>query len=324
MARQFFSGNSIEQALMAAARHYGTEPERVAYKQREKKHGFVNTRRRVVIEVDPDSPTKDPAQLETEQASTTEFVEKLSGNALRRADRPESRRGHDDRPRSESRERSSSRDSESPSSDRGHSDQDRGRGGRGSSDRRDDRGGRSHRRGGGRDRRDVETHEHYWQEIDWENMEIEDGISREMAAFELGIEKILDVMDLDIEYSLVEGETFEVNFSGEDEEALTDDDGRALEAVEHILPRVVRNLLGRSIPCRVDCAGFRAEHEQELMDLAKRVSEEVLDSGESALLDPMTPADRRIVHLALVDSPGIDTSSEGGGYMKRVRIVPAR
>ncbi|MEO1365554.1 MAG: hypothetical protein AAFX50_00130, partial [Acidobacteriota bacterium] len=58
MPRQFFSGNSIEQAVMSAARHYQIDPELLAYKLRDKKHGFLNIRRRVVIEVDPESLEK--------------------------------------------------------------------------------------------------------------------------------------------------------------------------------------------------------------------------------------------------------------------------
>ncbi len=56
MERQFFSGNTLEQAVLAAGRHYDLDPDRVAYKLRDKKHGFLNMRRRVVIEVDPTSP----------------------------------------------------------------------------------------------------------------------------------------------------------------------------------------------------------------------------------------------------------------------------
>ena len=58
MERQFFSGNTLEQAVLAAARYYELDPDSVAYKVREKKHGFVNVRRRVVIEVDPSAPER--------------------------------------------------------------------------------------------------------------------------------------------------------------------------------------------------------------------------------------------------------------------------
>ncbi len=56
--RRYFSGNSIEQAVMSAARHYKVDPKNLSYKEMEKKHGFVKTRRGVVIEVDPSNPRK--------------------------------------------------------------------------------------------------------------------------------------------------------------------------------------------------------------------------------------------------------------------------
>ena len=60
MTRRFFSGNNLDQALMAAARHYGIEPAQLAYRQIEKRHGFLRTRKAVVISVDPDLPRRGP------------------------------------------------------------------------------------------------------------------------------------------------------------------------------------------------------------------------------------------------------------------------
>ncbi|RMH16181.1 MAG: hypothetical protein D6696_18770, partial [Acidobacteria bacterium] len=62
MSRKFFSGGTLEQAVLAAARHYGIEPERVAYTQRDKRSGFLNLRRKVVIEVDPAAPERPPGE----------------------------------------------------------------------------------------------------------------------------------------------------------------------------------------------------------------------------------------------------------------------
>ncbi len=59
--QRFFSGSSLEAALMRAARVYRAEPERLAYKKLEKRHGFLKIRRSVVIEVDPESPLKKEA-----------------------------------------------------------------------------------------------------------------------------------------------------------------------------------------------------------------------------------------------------------------------
>ena len=58
MSRKFFSGTTLEQAVLAAARHYAIDPERVAYTTRDKRHGFVNVRKKFVIEVDPNAPLR--------------------------------------------------------------------------------------------------------------------------------------------------------------------------------------------------------------------------------------------------------------------------
>ncbi|MCG8461899.1 MAG: hypothetical protein MI919_36920 [Holophagales bacterium] len=417
MARQFFSGNSIEQAVLSAARHYEIEPESVAYKVREKKHGFINLRKRVVIEVDPEAPKLPEPEIEQRRQETGHSdLERLTGPAIPKddrgafviaggharedgkpayedgprageergeEDRPDTDRGDGDRadrwaedledrwtdaPDDQLEEDS---DGESEYDDDRESDRDNGnsadprakdrdrrpeldrrpdrggqdRGSRGGRDRdrddrsrsargrdshardshgRDDRGrgdrGRSRRGRGGR-QRDTKVLEHFWEGADWDEMELEEGVSKELGAYELAVEKVLDVMDLDIEYTIEEGEVFEIEFSGEDEDILTEENGKVLKAIEHILPRAARTLIGKAIPCRVDCNGFQAEHEEDLMILAKEAAEEVSDSGRSRLLPPMTPADRRIVHLALVDNPHVDTSSEGSGYLKRVRVI---
>ena len=54
--RKYFSGNTVEQAIMKAAAHYGVQPAELAYQVVEKKHGFLKVRRRIVIRVDPGAP----------------------------------------------------------------------------------------------------------------------------------------------------------------------------------------------------------------------------------------------------------------------------
>jgi predicted RNA-binding protein Jag len=56
--RRFFAGNSLAQAVAAAASHFGLEPEALAYRVRERRHGFVKLPRKVVIEVDPGAPRR--------------------------------------------------------------------------------------------------------------------------------------------------------------------------------------------------------------------------------------------------------------------------
>jgi spoIIIJ-associated protein len=57
--RRFFSGDTLQQALVQAANHYGLPPEEIAYQQIEKRHGFTKVRRKVVIEVNPEAPRRE-------------------------------------------------------------------------------------------------------------------------------------------------------------------------------------------------------------------------------------------------------------------------
>ena len=59
--RRFFSGDSLQQALVQAANHFHLDPEEIAYRSIEKKHGFIKTRRKVMIEVNPDAPKREKA-----------------------------------------------------------------------------------------------------------------------------------------------------------------------------------------------------------------------------------------------------------------------
>lgn len=56
--RKFYSGSSLEQALMKASRDLGVAKEDLEYRQIEKKHGFLKMRRSIVIEVDPEAPRR--------------------------------------------------------------------------------------------------------------------------------------------------------------------------------------------------------------------------------------------------------------------------
>ena len=56
--RRFFAGNTLPQALMAAARYHGLAPDELAYRVYDKRHGFVNRIRRFIVEVDPGAPLR--------------------------------------------------------------------------------------------------------------------------------------------------------------------------------------------------------------------------------------------------------------------------
>ena len=102
------------------------------------------------------------------------------------------------------------------------------------------------------------------------------------------------------------------------------DDGEILMAIEHLLPRMIRCLSGgETAAVRVDCDNFHEIREERLRSLAQRVAEEVRKRGKPRVLEPMNPADRRIIHTTLADDPDVVTESEGDGYFKRIMVRPA-
>ncbi|HEX2163522.1 MAG TPA: R3H domain-containing nucleic acid-binding protein, partial [Thermoanaerobaculia bacterium] len=115
----------------------------------------------------------------------------------------------------------------------------------------------------------------------------------------------------------------EIDLSGPDEALLVAEGGELLRAIEHLVPRAVRSLAGEPVNVRVDSADFHEIHEEQLRSLAQRVASEVRRSERPRTLEPMSPADRRIVHMTLADEPRVTSMSEGTGYFKRIVVKPA-
>ncbi|HEX2223346.1 MAG TPA: R3H domain-containing nucleic acid-binding protein [Thermoanaerobaculia bacterium] len=137
-------------------------------------------------------------------------------------------------------------------------------------------------------------------------------------------ELLLRVAGLELEPRVLSGEEdrLEIDLAGEDVDWCFADDGELLMAVEHLLPRMIRSLSGETVPVRVDCDNFHEIREERLRSLAQKVAEEVRRLRRPRTLEPMNPADRRIVHVTLADDPHVETESDGDGYFKRVTIRP--
>lgn len=122
--------------------------------------------------------------------------------------------------------------------------------------------------------------------------------------------------------------------SGSDAEVLADVDGRdkeillergaeVLKALEHLAFRALRLEPEHHEKIHIDCGGYRALRFEELRMTAKVAAERVQSSRQPFKLNPMTSRERRIVHLALKDMPGVRTESVGVGEHRQVVIHPA-
>jgi spoIIIJ-associated protein len=139
-----------------------------------------------------------------------------------------------------------------------------------------------------------------------------------------GAELLLRIAGLDLKPRVFQGEErLEVDLAGEDVDWCFADDGELLMAVEHLLPRMIRTISNETVAIRVDCDNFHEIREERLRSLAQRVAEDVRRRGKPRILEPMNPADRRIIHTTLADDPHVQTESEGDGYFKRIMVRPA-
>ena len=100
------------------------------------------------------------------------------------------------------------------------------------------------------------------------------------------------------------------------------DSGPVLEALEHITRLLVSRRLQRRAFLSVDVQEYRLRHEERLRELARRMARNVEGSGRPITLRPMSPRDRRIVHLELQENPEVTTQSTGEGDQRRVMILP--
>ena len=99
--------------------------------------------------------------------------------------------------------------------------------------------------------------------------------------------------------------------------------GVTIQALEEVVRAVVQHRAGgHSAWVHVDVAGYRERRRQALAEFARQVAAEVKDTGEERALEPMTAADRKVVHDVLAEVDGVDTTSEGEDPRRRVVVLP--
>ena len=110
----------------------------------------------------------------------------------------------------------------------------------------------------------------------------------------------------------------------EDVERIIGRRGQVVDALQHLVSKVAYRGRGgtKGKPIIVDAGGYREKHIERLQSLAARMSEKALKDNASVELSPMTPHDRRIVHMALAEVAGVTTRSEGEGDDRHVIVVP--
>jgi len=122
----------------------------------------------------------------------------------------------------------------------------------------------------------------------------------------------------------IDGDDVTVHIDGDGLGALVGPRGATIQALEEVVRAAVQHFAGgHSAWMHVDVAGYRERRRQALVDFAHKIAREVKDTGEERAMEPMTAADRKVVHDAISEIDGVETTSEGEEPRRRVVVLPA-
>ena len=143
------------------------------------------------------------------------------------------------------------------------------------------------------------------------------------------VERILNIVGAEVDINL-RSEHDElaggpiIDIQGPDSGLLIGRRGNTLQSLQFIVQSIVRQQFDQDIRVALDVEQYRARREDSLREMADRVANRVAQTGRSITLEPMTPSDRRVIHLYLGERDGIRTESVGYGEGRKVQIIPER
>jgi spoIIIJ-associated protein len=141
------------------------------------------------------------------------------------------------------------------------------------------------------------------------------------------VKELLSRMDIVADVEVKEDdEQITIDIKGPETGLIIGKKGQSLDALQYIVNKILFKGQGegeyKGKPLQLDAEGYRERRAQTLRELGLRLAEKAQQTGQAVELDPMTAADRRIVHMALANVSGIRTESEGEGIYRHLVIHP--
>ena len=149
-----------------------------------------------------------------------------------------------------------------------------------------------------------------------------DQIADTAIAFISDVLKYMNVGEVEInEY---EGDDRELilDLTGDNLSILIGRHGKNLDALQFLVSTVTARTMGFRYPIVVDVEGYKARQREKLENIAYNAAERAVSQHRNVRLHPMTPYERRIIHITLADDPRVKTASEGEGAARRVVVLP--
>ena len=143
------------------------------------------------------------------------------------------------------------------------------------------------------------------------------------------LEELLSRMRINAQINIQRGEEVEgeephwmLNITGEHINRLIGRRGETLASLQHIVRLICSRRLERRANIIIDAEGYKTGRSNRLRGLANRMAKQAVQQGRTITLEPMQPAERRIIHLTLRGRDDVSTQSIGEGKARKVTIVP--
>jgi spoIIIJ-associated protein len=150
---------------------------------------------------------------------------------------------------------------------------------------------------------------------------VNDTLTTDITQF---VRTVVSAMGADLTASIEETpEATRINLDGEDGGVLIRRGGEGLQALQHLVATAFRRQLGDDNRIVVDCNNYRRDKDAELQRMAHFLADKA-KSGTPQEMGPLNPYERRIVHLAIAEDPGVSSESIGDAFMKTVIIAAKR
>ncbi len=141
------------------------------------------------------------------------------------------------------------------------------------------------------------------------------------------LERIVTLMGYRARVDATDGPTARLTVYGADDAeqealgALIGRKGERLSALQHLVNLMLSRHMGTWTRVLVDVEDYRGRRERQVVEVATRAADHVLETGQMLQLEPMSALERRWVHLALRDREGVATQSIGEEPTRRVVIL---
>ncbi len=140
------------------------------------------------------------------------------------------------------------------------------------------------------------------------------------------LEKLVKNMGLEanVEITSQDAESAFISINGSNLGTLIGRRGDVLDSIQYLATLAANMEKSGFYRVTVDVQGYREKRAETLRGVAKRMSEKVLKYRKSFALEPMNAYERRIIHSACQNIPGVTTRSIGEGADRKIVISPEK